>query len=415
MTTANTDTPGRPARRKPVFLITVTVLALAAVGTSAISKRARPTLIAGPMVQIPAPDTLTIVWDVEALFATGKVCLTGPDGMELVKTATAQGTRCEVSFDGLKPGGEYTYTVSHSGFLWRDVQLAGPHETAAPPPRGTPFRFIAFGDSGVGGNAQAALGELVVEHNPDLFIHLGDLDQSTGLAKNYLPYFFEPYAVLLRSVPFLSVLGNHDSATDAGKALLDIFVLPRNGPEGIEPERNFYFDFGDARFVGLDTNRVAGKQSGILTPEQMKNVVAPWLRQILTDCDARWKFVYFHHPFYTGSNHPPEGAAYVKEAYVSVFEDCGVDMVFCGHNHLYERSAPILRDKIVEDGRGVVYITSGTGGARRYAMNLPPPPYNRVYNDKLLGFVQVDLTTDKLVLKQINERGDVFDEYVIEK
>ncbi len=415
MTTANTETHGRPTRRKPVFLIIVTVLALAAVGTSAINKKAQPTLIAGPMVQIPASGTLTIVWNAEAMFDTGKVHLTGPDGKDVVKTATPQGTRYEVSFEGLKPGGEYSYTVSNAGFPRRDIKLAGPFTTTVPPPRGTPFSFIAFGDSGVGGNAQAALGELVVEHKPDLFIHLGDLDQSTGRAENYFPYFFEPYAELLRSVPFLGVLGNHDSATDYGKALLEVFVLPRNGPEDIEPERNFYFDFGDARFVGLDTNRVLEKHGGILTPEQMKNDVAPWLRHVLMDCDARWKFVFFHHTIYTGSNHAPEGVMYIREAYVDVFEECGVDMVFCGHNHLYERNAPILRNQVVEDGKGVVYITSGTGGARRYAMKLPPPPYNRVYNDKLLGFVQIDLTTDKLVLKQINDRDEVFDEYVIEK
>ena len=147
----------------------------------------------------------------------------------------------------------------------------------------------------------------------------------------------------------------------------------------------------------------------------MKTIVAPWLRQVLTGGDAKWKFVYYHHPFYTGAKHSASGVAYLKEAYVDVFEQCGVDMVFCGHNHLYERTAPIRADQVVPDGAGVVYITTGAGGGARYAEELPPPAYMRAWRDEIFSFTQIDVTANRLELRQIGEDGKAFDEYVIVK
>jgi len=51
----------------------------------------------------------------------------------------------------------------------------------------------------------------------------------------------------------MPILGNHDCLAKRGRPLLDFFVLPENGPGEAWKERNFHFDFGDARFVGLDS------------------------------------------------------------------------------------------------------------------------------------------------------------------
>ena len=105
----------------------------------------------------------------------------------------------------------------------------------------------------------------------------------------------------------------------------------------------------------------------------------------------------------------------MRDAFVDVFEQCGVDLVFCGHNHLYERTAPIKGDQVVPDGAGVVYVTTGAGGGGRYEENLPPPPYMRAYRDDVFSFTQVEVTSERLVLRQIGEDGRAFDEYVIAK
>jgi hypothetical protein len=424
------DAPLVGRRHAPIRRYALVFVALAVVLLYAAFARTRPELLTGPMVQFPSPDRLVVVWEMKARFSTVVVTLTDAHGKARSATVSPvaeastpdfrglsrpDSQRYEAAFPDLHGGDEYAYAIeNHRFFVLRDA-VAGPFTVRTPLPRGRPFRFLAFSDSGVGSNAQSAVAEVMADQKPDLIIHAGDLNQLAGDPTDYPTIFFGPYAALIRSIPLVPVLGNHDCATESGKPLLDFFVLPENGPVPAWKERNFYFDYGDVRFVGLDANKVEQKQAGVITTEQMKTTVAAWLRGVLTNCNARWKIVYYHQPFYTGSTHPPEGQAYFKEAFVGVFEECGVDMAFCGHNHLYERSSPILRDQVVGEGQGVVYITTASAGARRYAMGLPPPYYNRVYNDEVLGFCCVDVTADRLELKRIGDQGQVLDHYVIEK
>lgn len=426
---ADTHGPSVSVRRRPPVLHYALLLGvLAAAAIYIVTTKTKPALIAGPMIQIPSPGKLVVVWEMKSPFSTGVVTLTGADGRTQAITCVPvndaapgflglcvpDSQRYEAAFTGLEAGAEYSYVVENRGFLGWKHPVAGPYPTRAPLPQNRPFRFLAFGDSGVGSNSQADLALLMVERKPDLIIHAGDLNQIAGEPEDYPVIFFEPYAALIRSIPLLPVLGNHDCFTKRGRPLLDFFVLPDNGPVEAWSERNFYFDFGDARFVGLDVNAVDGEKGGVITAEEMKTTVAPWLRNVLTECDTRWKIVCFHHPIYTGSKHAPDGVAHVKEAYARVLEECGVSLVFNGHNHLYERSAPIREDRVVGEGDGVVYITTGTGGAGRYPMNLPPPFYNRFFCDTSLGFTCVDVTPDRLVLEWIDDRGETRDRYVLE-
>ena len=411
-TPASTKKPISTFRR--IAPIVIIVASTAGVALYQCDQTLQPKLVLGPMVQMHALDRLTVVWTASAEKPTGWIRFTAPSGSTAEQRLIPVDSRYIGELTDLRPGMDYQYEIFNEGALGRRVLLSGPHTYRSAPRRGGgAFRFIAFGDSGIGGNAQTALAELIASQQPHVIIHVGDLIYPAGAARDYPLNFYEPNASFLPSIPIMPCLGNHDVATDRGAPLLEEFILPANGPEGIESERNYYFDYGDARFVALDTN--LKKHGGAITHEEMKTVVAQWLRTVLTDCDAKWKFVYFHHPYYTGSAHSADGAAFVKEAFVEVIESCGVDVVFAGHNHLYERTAPILRDEIVPDGEGVVYITTGAGGARRYPETLPPPDYIRHYNDQVLSFTCVDVTSDKLVIRQLDEAGEVIDAYEMHK
>ncbi len=409
----DSSAPSPPRKRGFPLRIVIALVLLAVIGGVIVEQRTRPTLRYGPMVQIPEPGALTIVWGMNSLFSTGTVLLRPAPDQTITASSHCEKGRCEVSFKGLEPGRTYTYEVANDRLILGKTRLAGPFETKTALPRGRPFRFAAFGDSGNGSNTQTEFAKRIAASKPDVIIHVGDLVYPTGLRSDYLRNFFRPNEEMIRTAPFMPSEGNHDVATEKGEPLLEVFVAPRNGPAGIEPERNYWFDYGDARFVALDSNRV--EEDGAITTEQMKNAVAPWVRKAFTECDARWKFVFFHHPYYTGSQHAAEGQAYVKEAYRTVFEVCGVDVVFCGHNHLFERTAPIRGDQVVPDGKGIVYITTGCGGVSRYPEIHPPPSYMKTYNDKVFSFTQVDLSATRFEMKQIDENGKVIDEYVITK
>jgi predicted phosphodiesterase len=372
----------------------------------------QPRLLTGPMVQLPAPGRAAIVWQVAAILPADSTVRAGRPGSlrpYAAQTSTAGFISGEFETDGQTT---LAYELENGGLFGRAIRT-GEGTARLPAPPGDSFRFLAFGDSGNGSRTQRNLAERMMAASPDLIIHSGDLIYPDGAAADYRRNFFDPYRELLARVPFMPCLGNHDVATDKGQPFLDVFILPENGPPGIQPERNYWFDFGDARFVALDTNRAQKK--GAVTESAMREAVAPWLRDALQSSDRRWKFVYFHHPPYTGGTHPAAEQDFVREIFVPVFDACGVDMVFCGHNHLYERTRPIRGDRAVPPGQGTVYIVTGAGGASRYSEVEPIPPYIEKYNAEVFSFTQVDLSPTTLELKQIDENGNVIDSLTITK
>lgn len=400
--------------RRRIIALGAAVAVCAGAGLVILDRRATPILVAGPMVQMPAADAITVVWEMRSSWSGGEVRFwTGAGGPQTVE-ASRSGKRCEATIRGLPPGARVTYTVTGRGLFGRSVELARNIATRTAARRGEPFRFVAFGDSGSGNNSQAVIAELIAASRPDVVIHVGDLIYPAGATEDYLRKFFEPNEAFISTAPFMPALGNHDCATDAGRPLLKTFVLPENGPEGVEKERCYWFDYGDARFAAVDSNPAESK-FGVMTPAQFRDAVAPWLRRAFGASDARWKIAYWHHPYYTNSTHLPEEAAALKAAIAPIIEETGVDLVFCGHNHLYERTAPMRADRVMPEGQGVVYITTGAGGATRYAIGEKPQECIRVAYDQRYSFSQVEVTPTRLELKQIDERGTVIDAYVIEK
>lgn len=407
------DTPRKVSTVRRFGAILILVGAIAGVAAYKYDRANRPRILTGPMIQMPSSDALSIIWTARAPFDDGSATLIDPDGAELTQSVTRSSDRYVATFSNLTPGTPYTYTIANRGILSSRAVTSGPHKIRITPTRDDSIRFLAFGDSGIGSNTQIKLAGVMADTKPELVVHTGDLIYPAGAEKDFAPNFYEPYRRLIATTFFMPSLGNHDVATDKGAPLLRQFILPENGPTGIEAERNYWFDFGPARFVALDTNMDA--HGGAISHDQMKNSIANWLRDVLTDCDAHWRIVYFHHPFYTGSAHSAEGSAFVKEAFLDVFEASGVDLVLCGHNHLYERTAPLLKDKIVEPGNGIVYITTGAGGARRYPEGDNPPDYIVKFDDGQFSFSCIDVTPTKLSFRQIGEDGNAFDEFELAK
>lgn len=411
----------RRANRSLLFLILI--VAIVAGIWYVLDRKNRPVLVAGPMVQLSGStadnksNTMSIVWQAAPSgggnpLTAGRVDWNGASHSQDSSIVSSSGY-CRAAFSDLPPNAEYSYSVANPGLLGRMVEVSPTLKMRTPPTPDKSYRFHAFGDSGNGSNTQRLMAERMIATNPDLVIHLGDLIYPAGSPDDYKRNFFDPYHELLARVPFMPTLGNHDVTTGKGQPFLDVFDLPTNGPAGIQPERNFYFDYGCARFVGLDTNRA--EEGGAISEAEMREKVAPWLRGVLCGSKARWKFVYFHHPPYTGSTHSAAAQKFVHDIFVPVFESCGVDVVFAGHNHLYERTKPIRADKIVPPGQGIVYIVSGAAGVSRYPEDKQPPEYMERFNSDVFSFTQVDLSPTKFELQQIDQAGKVIDRLTIEK
>ncbi|MCA1719103.1 MAG: metallophosphoesterase [Actinobacteria bacterium] len=123
--------------------------------------------------------------------------------------------------------------------------------------------------------------------------------------------------------------------------------MPRNNPE--DTGRYYSFDWANAHFVALDSELYYDDEGG--DSERQK----AWLERDLGETRQPWKFVFFHRPPYSSSEHGSD--LVVREDLEPTLARHGVDVVFSGHDHDYERTVQI---------KGVTYVVTGGGGKDLY-------------------------------------------------
>src|SRR5262249_28730430 len=145
---------------------------------------------------------------------------------------------------------------------------------------------------------------------------------------------YRPFAQVMRSAAWFPALGNHDVYLFGGRPELDAFHSLGN-------ERWYRYTWGDASFTVLDSDVSVAPGSPQLD----------FARRALTRSTC-FRFAAFHHPPW--SPHSAGIAPGLRRNVVPLLERAGVQVVFQGHVHSYERSRPY---------HGVTYLTVGTGGA----------------------------------------------------
>jgi predicted phosphodiesterase len=252
--------------------------------------------------------------------------------------------RCHVvALAGLDSGSTYHYRVGGVG----ESSSKGSLRTA-PVGKDSRFGFAVVGDSGSGGKGQLAVAALLGRLEPDLVLHTGDVVYPAGQERHYDRRFFAPYRNLIKTVPVFPVLGNHDVRKgNSGTAFLENFHPPLESPRSTK--RYYSFDWGNTHFVALDSELYHGDRGS--DPERQKD----FLEQDLAASRKRWKVAFLHRSPYGSSRHGGDGR--VREDLEPLFARHAVDLVFSGHDHVYERTVPI---------RGVTYVVSGGGGRRLY-------------------------------------------------
>ena len=268
-----------------------------------------------------------------------------------------------------------------------------------------PFRFSVVGDFGYATVNTTNIANRIADSNCDLLLTVGDNiydpvgSSGTGQPGIYDRYWFTPYAATMRRAPTFPALGNHDIETASGSWYLSYFRLPQNGP-ATELERNYSFDYGNAHFAVIDANRFVNP----FDPGR-STAIRNWLAADLAATTRRWKFVFFHQPAYTSSGNGTHNPATILQDEIQpLCAQSGVQMVFQGHNHWYERINPI---------NGVNYIISGAGG-RSLTDPTFSPTYSAVLNRSVYSFTQVDLNGGQLTLREIDASGAQIDAFSLD-
>lgn len=111
---------------------------------------------------------------------------------------------------------------------------------------------------------------------------------------------------------------------------------------------NYSFDQGNAHFVFLDGN--PHLFDGLLSYDPVynspqttfpnyPNLLRDWLIKDLDSSNQTWKIVVWHHPSFSSSNSTVRN--FQMRHVAKLLEDHGVNMVFNGHAHNYQRTHPL--------------------------------------------------------------------------
>ncbi|KAL6535047.1 Purple acid phosphatase 15 [Orobanche minor] len=246
-------------------------------------------------------------------------------------------------------------------------------------PKSYPSRIAVMGDLGLTYNSTSTI-EHLTSNKPDLILLVGDvcyanlyLTNGTGsdcysclfpdtpIHETYQPrwdYWGRFMQPVMSKIPVMMVQGNHEIEEQAENrtfaSYTSRFAFPYKESGSSSP---FYysFDAGGIHFVVLG-GYVAYNRSD----DQYK-----WLQKDLAKVDREvtpWLVATWHPPWYTTYTAHYREAECMKVAMEDLLYQYGVDIVFNGHVHAYERSNRVY--KYTLDPCGPVYIAIGDGGNR---------------------------------------------------
>lgn len=359
-------------------------------------------MVVPPYLQFATTEGITIRWETSRPGSSRVEYGASADALSrAVATGSNDATMHDVALTGLEPQTQYFYRVvseaSDGQSLTSDTYT---FQTAVRPD--SAYAFAVIGDTQSGPDVVRKIAALAWSERPNFMVHAGDLVSTGSDKSHWTSHFFPNMTPFISRVAFYPVLGNHER--NAGY-YYDYMSLP-------EPEYYYTFRYGNAQFFMLDTNKKVGPDT-----EQYL-----WLEDELAVSDATWKFVVHHQPAYTSdsndygdtwtSGRSTHGDTNVRQL-VPLYERYGVDVVFNGHIHLYERTWPIREDKVVEDG-GVIYVTTGGGGGGLEAF---APTKLWFGNKGWVGhhFCYVSVNGSRLEFRAIDVDGRVFDFMTLEK
>ncbi len=297
----------------------------------------------------------------------------------------------ETNITGLKPDTEYCYKIFAD-----DEELAGGIKfRTAPASEDAKVTFVMLGDFGGNTTPQIQvrdqMAKLMKERRVDLFLTTGDNAYSDGNYGEWQTRVFEIYREMWLSLPFFVVHGNHDYGTDNAEPSLKLLALGRNAWLEKDKERYYSFDWGPIHFAMIDSespmtemviDRAAAAISDTDRIEQKTEDQDDWLKDDLSKSTKPWKLALWHRPAF--SNTKGRLPDLSLQTYIQpILQKFGVQAVFVGHNHLYERYKPVRvatkpTDDTTGQGKyeaasvstigegGVIHVTTGAGGKSLY-------------------------------------------------
>lgn len=202
---------------------------------------------------------------------------------------------------------------------------------------------------------QAATAGLIGQLKPDAILALGDTQYPNGAYSQYVTSYAKSWG-RFRSITYPAI-GNHEYLTGQARGYFQYF-----GPRAGRPDQAWYsFDLASWHVIVLNSecDHIGGCGPG--SPQER------WLAADLAGHPDRCTLAYWHEPRWSSGTH---GSDPVYSALWNDLAAAGADVVLNGHDHDYERFAPLSADGQVE-ADGIREFVVGTGGESHYKFHLP--------------------------------------------
>ena len=196
----------------------------------------------------------------------------------------------------------------------------------------------------------------------DAVFTLGDNAYSSGSTGQwtncFTPSWGDPKKSIMKNIR--PSPGNHEYYT-AGADPYYAYFGKAAGPPG----KGYYsYDLGEWHAVVLNSETIINSSFN----EAARKEQIDWLQADLKANTKECTLAYWHHSRFSSGPHGSD----VKLAPVfQILYENGVDLVLTGHDHHYERFAPMTAQGVVDTLHGIPSYVIGTGGGELRGMRLP--------------------------------------------
>lgn len=411
----------------------------------------------GPYLQKGNSNSMTIKWRTNT--ATESIINYGTALGALNSTVSDNTlkTQHELLIPGLTANTKYYYEIADNDGVYV-AESSDMYIKSSPNIGNQQFvRAWILGDAGTANQDQRDVRDQYYNYvatagvNPnqtDMMLFLGDNAYNDGTDSEYQAALFDVYGDMLKKSVTWSTLGNHDghSATSSSQTgpYYDIFSFPTAaecGGTSSGTEAYYSYDYANIHFIVLESHQLYNDAT------QMA-----WCLSDIQATTQDWIVAIFHHPPYTKGSHNSDSETQLvamRNNFLSILEDNGVDLVLSGHSHSYERSyfinghygtsntfnsgthtvgangdlsgkadtADGAYVKTDTDTAGAVYITAGSSGKiSGGSLN-----HNAMYASiNELGSCVLEIENDggdgqNLTIKFLNDSGAITDYFTINK